>query len=134
MGNSWNVGGTTLGLELPADEIGTFTEIIIGEQYKFAVGNFSTAPSSASYIYATIANGRLVAATSLADGVGVAFKILRSEGFTLGARYGFDGYILEAIRTPETLGSLSGVTLTTPSSGQVLKYDGSKWANAADAT
>lgn len=98
-GNSWNVGGTTLGLELPANELGTFTEIIIGEQYKFGVGIFSTAPTSGSK-YATIANGQLVASATLTAGSGVAFEILRPEGFTLGARYGFDGYVLRALRAP----------------------------------
>jgi glycine cleavage system regulatory protein len=33
-----------------------------------------------------------------------------------------------------SLGTLSGVTITTPSSGQVLKYNGSQWINDADAT
>lgn len=31
------------------------------------------------------------------------------------------------------IGSLGGVTLTAPASGQVLKYNGSAWVNAADA-
>ena len=33
-----------------------------------------------------------------------------------------------------TLGGLSDVTITTPSSGQVLKYNGSAWINDTDAT
>lgn len=33
-----------------------------------------------------------------------------------------------------SLDDLSDVTISTPSSGQVLKYDGSKWENAADNT
>jgi len=33
-----------------------------------------------------------------------------------------------------SLGTLSGVTITTPSTGQVLKYNGSQWINDADAT
>lgn len=99
LGNVWNLGANLLGQELPADEIGTFTEIIVGEQYKFGAGNFSTAPSAGA-IYATIANGRLVASsTAPSAGDGVAFVILRQEGFTVGARYaGFDGYICKAVR------------------------------------
>ena len=31
------------------------------------------------------------------------------------------------------IGSLDGVTITTPASGQVLKYNGTAWVNAADA-
>lgn len=97
-GNVWNVGANTLGLELPAGELGTFTEIIAGEFYKFGVGNFSTAPTSGA-IYATIVNGLLVASsTAPSAGDGLCFHILAEEGFTLGARYGFDGYILKAVR------------------------------------
>ena len=33
-----------------------------------------------------------------------------------------------------TLGSLDGVTITSPSSGQVLKYNGSSWVNGTDET
>jgi hypothetical protein len=36
--------------------------------------------------------------------------------------------------TPTTLDSLTDVTIASPSSGQVLKYNGVNWANAADAT
>ena len=32
------------------------------------------------------------------------------------------------------LNGLTDVTITTPSSGQVLKYDGSNWVNDTDAT
>tara|TARA_B100001287_G_scaffold276523_1_gene287708 strand:+ start:12684 stop:14414 length:1731 start_codon:yes stop_codon:yes gene_type:complete len=35
--------------------------------------------------------------------------------------------------SPVAIGSLGGVTITSPSSGQVLKYNGSAWVNAADA-
>ena len=35
---------------------------------------------------------------------------------------------------PSTLDDLSDVVISTPSTGQVLKYNGSSWANAADST
>jgi hypothetical protein len=38
------------------------------------------------------------------------------------------------ISTASTLDSLTDVTITTPSLGQVLKYNGSTWINDADAT
>lgn len=99
-GNTYYAGANTLGLELPANERGDFTELIVGEQYTFGVGNFSTAPTDATYLYATIAAGQLVASkTAPADGSGVYLKILRSKPFTKGARYaGFDGYVCEVCR------------------------------------
>ena len=38
------------------------------------------------------------------------------------------------ISTASTLDSLTDVTITTPATGQVLKYNGSAWINDADAT
>lgn len=99
-GNVWKLGANFLGLELPKDVRGDFTEIVVGEQYTFGAGNFSTAPSGDTDIYATIANGQLVAtATKPTDG-GVYFEILRTKGFTVGARAaGFDGYVCVAKRS-----------------------------------
>ena len=99
-GNQWNVGFETLGLGLPAGNRGDFCEIIIGEQYTFGAGNFSTAPGEGvSTGYATIANGRLVySASAPADGSGVAFQILRTIPVNEGTTYWGLGYILKAIR------------------------------------
>ena len=55
-----NLAGKTLGLAIPKDERGDFTELIVGEQYNFGAGNFSTAPSS-TLKYAKIVNGLWVA-------------------------------------------------------------------------
>ena len=98
--NLWKLGANFLGLELPAGIRGDFTEIIIGEQYTFGEGNFSTPPANASAIYATISNGLLVASSSApADGSGLYFEILRSKRFTEGGRdAGFIGYVCEAKR------------------------------------
>lgn len=96
--NAWNLGAKTLGLGLPAGERGDFCEIIIGEQYTFGAGNFSTAPTSAS-LYATISDGRLVAGTAApAAGDGVYFKILRTKNINEGTSYWGTGYVLEAAR------------------------------------
>ena len=101
--NVWMLGANFLGLELPKDERGTFTEIIIGEQYTFGAGNFSTAPTDDTYKYITIANGLLVAATSApAAGTGVYFELMGEKAFTVGARNaGFGGYTVMAKRTAE---------------------------------
>lgn len=99
-GNTYYAGANTLGLELPAGERGDFTELMVGEKYKWGPGNFSTAPTDADFKYATIVNGMLVASkTQPADGSGVYLKILYSRAFTKGSRYaGFDGYVCEVCR------------------------------------
>lgn len=100
--NVWNVGASTLGLELPAGERGDFTEIIIGEQYTWGAGNFSTLPSDGTYKYATIANGLLVASTTPpAGGTGVYFNILRTKPMNEGTSFWGTGYVLQAMRTAE---------------------------------
>ena len=105
-GNIYKLGANFLGAGLPANVRGDFTEIIIGEQYTFGEGNFSTLPSSASYIYATISSGRLVASSSKpTGGNGVYFEILRKKDFTVGARSaGFSGYVCVAKRTAQAAG------------------------------
>ncbi len=93
--NTWMVGAQTFGLELPDDGIpGTFTEIIENEQYVFASGNFSTAPTDlTTTIYATIANGLLVASAAVpAAGVGFWFEITEKVNITVGTRSWGEGY------------------------------------------
>lgn len=92
--NTWMVGANTFGLELPAGEIGDFTEIIENEQYVFGSGNFFTAPTDVTTtIYATIANGLLVAsATAPAAGIGFWFEITAKVNITTGTRNWGDAY------------------------------------------
>ena len=72
--NQWNVGAKTLGLGLPAGNRGDFCEIIIGEQYTFGSGNFSS------------------------EGTGVYFKILREKNVNEGTSFWGTGYVLQAAR------------------------------------
>lgn len=98
-GNVYHVGtANTLGLGLPAGERGDFTELRVGEKYKFGKGNFSTAPDD-GLIYATIANGLLVADDEAPTDGSIYFEILYEEGFNRGARYAFDGYVLRCLRS-----------------------------------
>lgn len=93
--NTWMMGANTFGLELPADGIpGTFTEIIEGEQYVFGSGNFATLPAdTATAIYATIADGLLVAsATEPPAGTGFWFEITAKVNPTVGTRNWGDAY------------------------------------------
>lgn len=94
-----NLPGLTLGLALPKDEYGDFTEIIVGEIYNFGAGNFSTAPTS-SLKYVSISSGLLVA-QSAAPTSGVYFKVLNADAddrFTVGAYDGGAKYTLQALR------------------------------------
>lgn len=103
LGNVYHVGASTFGLELPVGERGDFTELIVGEQYTFGKGNFSTLPTDLTYKYITIANGLLVASTSAPDaGTGVYLELLRTKPLTIGARdAGFSGYVCVVKRTAE---------------------------------
>lgn len=98
----YNLGMKTLGLGLPAGNRGDFCEIIIGEQYTFGAGNFSTLPTSAATKYVTIANGLLAAsATVPTGGTGVYFEVLRTINVTEGTDAWGTGYVLVAKRTAE---------------------------------
>lgn len=99
-GNEWHLGMDTLGVGLPAGKRGTFAELIVGEQIKIGVGNFtnSTAPA-ASETFATIVNGRWTpAASAPASGGEVYAQIMRTEPFTEGVWSGGTGYILKILR------------------------------------
>lgn len=96
-----NFGANTLGVGLPANTMGDFTELIVGEQYKFASDNFTTQAVVGQY--ATIAaSGKLTpSASEPAAGSGVYFKILRSEPFNEGASFYGTGYVVQVLRTLE---------------------------------
>ena len=99
-GNVYMVGANTLGLELPAGQRGDFTELIVGEQYAWGAGNFSTIPTDGTYIYATIVNGLLVAATAAPTDGSVYLRIWRQKNFTIGTRNApFGGYVCEVLRS-----------------------------------
>lgn len=99
--NAWRLGANTLCLELPAGHRGDFTELIVGEQYTFGAGNFSTAPTDLSTtIYATISNGLLVAGSSAPTTGAVYLHILRQKNFTVGTHNApFVGYVCEVLRS-----------------------------------
>lgn len=96
-GNVYNVGANTLGLGLPAGNRCAFTELIVGERYKFGSGNFSTLPAEGQ-TYATISNGFWVGAAAAPAAGNVYAVIERQEGFEKGVRYAFDGYVLRVFR------------------------------------
>lgn len=94
-----NIPGKTLGLPIPAGERGDFTELIVGEQYNFGAGNFSTAPT-ASLLYCTIANGLLVAQAAAPTDGSVYFQVLKLDGrFTEGAFDAGAKYTLKCLRS-----------------------------------
>lgn len=94
-----NFAGKTLGLGIPADERGDFTELIVGEQYNFGEGNFSTKPT-ASLLYCTIANGLLVAQAAAPTDGSVYFQVMKLDGrFTEGAYDAGAKYTLRCLRS-----------------------------------
>lgn len=94
-----NIPGKTLGLAIPEDERGDFTEIIVGEQYNFGAGNFSTKPTT-SLLYCTVANGLLVAQAAAPTDGSVYFQVMRLDGrFTEGAFDAGEKYTLRCLRS-----------------------------------
>ena len=73
----------------------------MGEQYTWASGNFSTAPTDLeTTVYATIQNGLLVAGTEAPTDGSVYLKIYRQKNFTVGTRNApFTGYVCEVLRS-----------------------------------
>ena len=97
----YNLGANTLGLALPADELGTFTELEVGEQYKFGAGNFASTPTVGQYC--AIANGLFAASSASApdpstDAGDVYCKVLRAEAFNEGNSLAGTGYVVEICR------------------------------------
>lgn len=100
-GNVYNVGANTLGLGLPAGERCAFTELIVGEKYKWGEGNFSALPTEGQG-FATLANGLWVGASAAPTDGSVYAEILpvaaSQSGFMKGLRYAFNGYWLKICR------------------------------------
>ena len=100
-GNVYNVGSNTLGLGLPAGERCAFTELIVGEKYKWGEGNFSTLPTEGQG-FATLANGLWVGAAAAPTDGSVYAEILpvaaSQSGFMKGLRHAFNGYWLKICR------------------------------------
>lgn len=114
-GNVWVEGRNTLGIGLPAGERGDFKELFVGKQYFFGKGDFATAPTGDTHKFATIQNGRLVAAaTAPTTGGEVYFKILGELGVTEGSANWGTKYRLLVCRAAITA---AGGTQQTPTSG-----------------
>lgn len=97
-----NFAGKTLGLGIPADERGDFTELIVGEQYNFGAGNFTTVPTD-SLPYVTIANGLLAAQAAAPTDGSVYFQVMKLDGrFTEGAYDAGAKYTLRCLRSAAT--------------------------------
>ena len=97
----YNLGANTLGLSIPADEIGDFTELRVGEQYKFGAGNFASTPTVGEFV--EIDDGLWTASSSTAPASGgvVYGQVLRSEPFNEGASFWGTGYIVRILRAAQ---------------------------------
>lgn len=95
---SYNLGQKTLGLGIPAGERGDFTELIVGEQYKFGEGNFASAPTVGQYV--TVSSGKWSASSGSAPTTGAIYgKVLRTEPFNEGASFYGTGYVVQILRS-----------------------------------
>ncbi len=106
-----NIPGKTLGLPIPAGERGDFTELIVGEQYNFGAGNFSTLPDSDNLLV-VIENGLLKAQPNVGKGGklptdgSIFFRVAKLDGrFTEGAFDAGAKYTLLCLRAPISAGA-----------------------------
>ena len=93
-GNVYRIGMNTLGIPVPAGEIGTFTKAEEGGIYSFGAGNFSTAPTAANK-YCAVANGLLVPDDEV-PASGWYFELIDIGNFTKGRYLGGAKYTLVA--------------------------------------
>lgn len=84
---------------------------------------------SGTYAPATHAHGNITSAGAIGSTSGLPVITTTSGALTTGSFGSTSGTFAEGDHT-HTLDGLSDVTITTPSSGQVLSYDGSGWVNA----
>ena len=95
---SYNLAQKTRGLGIPAGERGDFTELIVGEQYKFGEGNFASAPTVGQYV--TVSSGKWSASSGSAPTTGAIYgKVLRTEPFNEGASFFGTGYVVQILRS-----------------------------------
>ena len=97
-GNVYNVGANTLGLGLPAGNRCAFTELIVGERYKWGEGNFAALPAEGES-YAVLSNGLWSGASQAPTDGSVYAVVERTEAFIKGLRNAFNGYILRICRS-----------------------------------
>lgn len=96
---TYNLGINTLGLAAAADEVADFTELLVGHQYKFGVGNFASTPTVGQFC--EIDDGLFAASSATAPTAnGVVYaQVLRAEPWTEGSAYAGDGYVVRILRT-----------------------------------
>lgn len=99
----YNLGAKTLGLGIPAGNIGDFTELIVGEQYKFGAGDFASTPTVGQYVL--VSSGKWSASQASAPTTGAIYgKVLRTEPFNEGASFWGTGYVVQILRSVASAG------------------------------
>ncbi len=93
-GNDYRVGYGTLGLPLPAGEMGTFTKVEKEAIYSFGAGNFSAAPTATNK-YCAVANGLMVPDDE-APATGWYFELIEIGNFAKGRYLGGAKYTVVA--------------------------------------
>lgn len=129
---------TTITLVTPA----TGGDIISGVIYNIAVDTIGAVDAQARTDIAAIAGNYVTAASNVGGsvplfkdktGTTLNFKTLLA-GTNVTLTNSTDTVTINASAGPSNLDSLTDVTITGPSIGQVLKYNGSAWVNDTDQT
>ena len=134
-----NFPGKTLGLITHKGERSDYTELIVGEKYKFAISNFYEAATYEVGDTFTVKNGVWKETASASITAGDVYAVLtKISSFTEGGLYAGDGYILEIKRkaVADTVGSVvvANPTLAgTEPDLTGLEVDGNKYKLPASA-
>jgi len=91
-------------------------------------GRLSDARTPTSHTHGNITNAGAIGSSSGVPIITGTGGVLQAGAFGTGA-----GQFAEGNHS-HTLASLSGVSISSPSNGQVLKYNGSSWVNGTDET
>lgn len=119
--SQYNLGLNTLGIPIPELERGTFTELMLGEVYKFGEGNFATPPNEGDYVPIV---GPIFGAgdsTPPDDDGAVWGEVLRIEPFNDGPRYYGNGYCVKIFRNGQE-GSTPPTPPTPPTPGDETNF------------
>lgn len=98
----YELGVNTLGIPIPELERGTFTELMVGEVYKFGEGNFASPPNEGDYVPIDGPMFGAGASEPPDDDGAVWGEVLRVEPFNDGPRYYGNGYCVKIFRNGQS--------------------------------
>ena len=145
-GTTWKAQGITGSYVLPTASVSGLGGVKIGSGISISTGTISSTlqsvvDSNATCTSEVFVQNKLYFSNNFADLTALnavnastyhgMFAHVHAEGH---GYFAHAGAWTQLIDTGSSIGELGDVTISGPTNGQVLKYNGSAWVNAADAT